>query len=287
MADKKISQLPASTTPLAGTEELAVVQSGDTKKVSVANLTAGRAVSASTVLVPGNNTGITTGDPNNILRFTDTDTTTAAGQPMGRIEWVSSDAGFEGVKAYIEARATDGTPDGDLYIATQHNTGAGLSDKLKVGYFGDITALVGNLVIGTSGKGIDFSADSSAAGMTSELLDDYEEGTWTPSVTSTSGTITTVGAVSGTYTKVGRQVTVWGSIAITDNGTGAGNIAFSGLPFAVSASRHTGAGWNQSSAAILSAYVNGSSTGGNVWGYDATYPVATGQTIIFTVSYNV
>ena len=46
MADKKISQLPAATTPLAGTEVLPIVQSGTTDKVSVANLTAGRAVSA-------------------------------------------------------------------------------------------------------------------------------------------------------------------------------------------------------------------------------------------------
>ena len=46
MADSKISALPASTTPLAGTEVLPIVQSSTTKQVSVANLTAGRAVSA-------------------------------------------------------------------------------------------------------------------------------------------------------------------------------------------------------------------------------------------------
>jgi hypothetical protein len=46
MADTKISALPASTTPLAGTEVLPIVQSGVTKQVSVANLTAGRAISA-------------------------------------------------------------------------------------------------------------------------------------------------------------------------------------------------------------------------------------------------
>jgi hypothetical protein len=42
MADTKISALPASTTPLAGTEVLPIVQAGATKQVSVANLTAGR-----------------------------------------------------------------------------------------------------------------------------------------------------------------------------------------------------------------------------------------------------
>lgn len=46
MADSKISALPASTVPLAGTEVLPIVQSSATKQVTVANLTAGRAVSA-------------------------------------------------------------------------------------------------------------------------------------------------------------------------------------------------------------------------------------------------
>jgi len=46
MPDVKISALPASTTPLAGTEVLPIVQSATTRQVSVANLTAGRAVSA-------------------------------------------------------------------------------------------------------------------------------------------------------------------------------------------------------------------------------------------------
>ena len=49
MADLKISQLPSATTPLAGTEVLPVVQGGSTVQVSVNNLTAGKAVSASTV----------------------------------------------------------------------------------------------------------------------------------------------------------------------------------------------------------------------------------------------
>ena len=55
MADTKISALPASTTPLAGTEVLPIVQSSATKQVSVANLTAGRAISATQLtLTTGN-----------------------------------------------------------------------------------------------------------------------------------------------------------------------------------------------------------------------------------------
>jgi len=53
MADSKISALPASTTPLAGTEVLPVVQSSTTKQVSVTNLTAGRSVSATNFIPSG------------------------------------------------------------------------------------------------------------------------------------------------------------------------------------------------------------------------------------------
>jgi hypothetical protein len=100
---------------------------------------------------------------------------------------------------------------------------------------GDQTILNGNLVIGTAGKGIDFSADPSAPGMTSELLDDYEEGTWTPVYTNTTPPTTpyTMDVVSAVYTKIGRQVTVQAQIR-TDNVdiTGAsGTLRITGLPF--------------------------------------------------------
>lgn len=61
MADVKISNLPASTTPLAGTEVLPIVQSGATKQVAVNNLTAGRAVSASSLSLTTTPLGIESG----------------------------------------------------------------------------------------------------------------------------------------------------------------------------------------------------------------------------------
>jgi hypothetical protein len=55
MADKKISALDAATTPLTGTEVVAIVQSNTTKKVPVADLTTGRALSATQLtLTTGN-----------------------------------------------------------------------------------------------------------------------------------------------------------------------------------------------------------------------------------------
>ena len=99
---------------------------------------------------------------------------------------------------------------------------------------GNANIKLGNLVIGTSGKGIDFSANSNAAGMTSEVLNDYEEGTWTP-VWESSGTLPTLSysTQSGYYIKIGGVVHFWGRIYMSSwgGGGGSGNIRVGGLPF--------------------------------------------------------
>jgi hypothetical protein len=64
-------------------------------------------------------------------------------------------------------------------------------------------------------------------------LDDYEEGTWTPTFTaSTSGTITVnSGDTVGKYTKIGRQVTVNGTFTVTSVSSPVGEWRIQGLPF--------------------------------------------------------
>ena len=122
-----------------------------------------------------------------------------------------------------------------IVLEVNNNTYGSGSRALYIKSDTDVEVTSGNLVIGTSGAGIDFSADSSAAGMTSELLDDYEEGTWTPVVagSSTAGTYE-LSSSSATYTKIGRQVTLICfmrlAAAITGGGTGA--LTITGLPFA-------------------------------------------------------
>ena len=76
-------------------------------------------------------------------------------------------------------------------------------------FTGDQTLSTGNLVQGTAAKGFNFTANTPAAGMTSQLLNSYEEGTWTPNQ---GGGLTVVGTFSssGIYTRIGRQVTVKG-----------------------------------------------------------------------------
>jgi hypothetical protein len=96
---------------------------------------------------------------------------------------------------------------------------------------GDQTILNGNLVIGTAGKGIDFSADPSSPGMTSELLDDYEEGTWSGELRGSTARATTPVIVSGQYTKIGRSVTVMINFFNVNTTGASGDMQITGLPF--------------------------------------------------------
>jgi hypothetical protein len=121
------------------------------------------------------------------------------------------------------------------YLAFSTRTATtGMTEKLRIDSSGNVEVKTGNLVIGTSGKGIDFSADGNAAGMTSEVLDDYEEGTWTPTMQSSSTQPTfTYNTQYGTYRKIGNQVLVQFAIDITVTVAGSGLAALqtSSLPF--------------------------------------------------------
>ena len=125
---------------------------------------------------------------------------------------------------------------------------------------GDITLTNGNLVIGTSGKGIDFSATSDGSGTaTSELLDDYEEGSWTPTLIDNSqANVYSSGTRYGYYTKVGRMVT---ATAVFDNATCvAGNsVKVGGLPYTITSTttRYPGFNSHTTGAAISGTTIQG------------------------------
>ncbi len=124
-------------------------------------------------------------------------------------------------------------PDGDISL------GVGIADNatstaITIDVSGNTTVNTGNLVIGTSGKGIDFSATANGSGTTtSEVLDDYEEGTWTPTVAFGSYSVgVTYANQYGSYTKVGNRVTASCYVSLTSKGTSVGVIRITNLPFA-------------------------------------------------------
>jgi hypothetical protein len=113
---------------------------------------------------------------------------------------------------------------------------------------GDVRVHHGNLIIGTAGKGIDFSAQASTtatgASATSggEVLDSYEEGTWTPTILAYSGTNPTVsGTLSGQYTRIGDRVTLsFEGANINISGVTSGMFVFGGAPFAINDGKSAG-----------------------------------------------
>jgi hypothetical protein len=91
---------------------------------------------------------------------------------------------------------------------------------------------VGNATPSTSGSGITFPATASASSDVN-TLDDYEEGTWTPTYVSTGATFTYSATTGGTYTKIGNRVFISGFL-ITNSasgGTAANTVSIGGLPF--------------------------------------------------------
>jgi hypothetical protein len=256
MPNTRISALPAASTPLAGTELVPIVQGGITEQVSVTNLTAGRAVSATTYTVTGS-----TAPVNGMYLYA----ANSLGWSLASTQalWLNSTGLGVGLAPNYSITSYKGGAVANYIQIASGATGSGSGNGLLVGVDasgnGTITAqgavslninvagletfnldssnnakvTRGNLVIGLSGKGIDFSATSHATGMTSELLSDYEEGTWTPVVA--AGSISGTSLVyTGRYTKIGRAVT----ITFRANSTSASNdvvvgsyVTFSGLPF--------------------------------------------------------
>ena len=97
-------------------------------------------------------------------------------------------------------------------------------------------------VVPANGKGIDFSAVSgSASGSASAVLDDYEEGTWTPAWQSTSASFNYTSQV-GNYTKIGNVVflTILLQLAGAPSGTTGNNLNLSGLPFTSKSTNYAG-----------------------------------------------
>ena len=251
MSNSKISALTSATT-VVGTEVLPIVQSSATVKVAISDLNPG----LSTITAVKGGTGQTSYAVGDLL-YADTTTTlakladVATGNALisggistapswGKIGLTTHISGtlpvanggtnassasitaFNNITGYSASGAT-GTTTTNLVFSTSPS----ITTPTLVG---DATLSTGNLVIGTSGKGIDFSATAGTG--TSELLADYEEGTWTP--IDSSGASLSLSSASGFYTKVGRLVTIsgqWNYPSTVD----ASNTAVGGLPFTAGA----------------------------------------------------
>ena len=132
MADSKISALPASTVPLAGTEVLPIVQSSTTKQVSVANLTAGRTFDALGMTLTSTDAGATEGPLLDLYR--DSASPTAA-DTLAEIQFNGEDsAGNKQKYACIHGSIlspTSGSEQGQIHFETQ--TAGASTEKMIIG----------------------------------------------------------------------------------------------------------------------------------------------------------
>ena len=173
--------------------------------------TAGAATFAGGIVQSGGQVTFNSGGTNTVATFTSTDSV-----------------------AEIQMTDNNGTAGISAEGSTFQVRPSGGAAKLSVAADGQVTIADGDLVIGTSGHGISFAATSDGGVSTpSELLDDYEEGTWTISFPmSTSGSYTArTGYTGAYYTKVGNLVTVFARFETLGESSPSGNIRISGFPF--------------------------------------------------------
>ena len=137
----------------------------------------------------------------------------------------------------LQPYGTDGyincTASGNLYT----RMGTGYDIRTRIDSSGNFYVNSGNLVIGTSGKGIDFSATTDAAAMGSELLDDYEEGDFTPNFDAGGGVTFSYNHRYGFYTKIGDTVTfqlyIMGHASSISSGNESNGVVIQGLPYTI------------------------------------------------------
>lgn len=116
-------------------------------------------------------------------------------------------------------------------------------------------------------------------------LDDYEEGTWVPSITAQTGTITTITFSYAAYTKIGRQVTATVVFTVTAAGTGAGSLLVT-LPFTNGSYACIGSGYEGAlTGNMLWNLVGASGTQMQIRNYNNTTAIASGAQIHATVTY--
>ena len=129
------------------------------------------------------------------------------------------------------------------------------TEKLRITSGGNVSITDGNLVV-ASGHGIDFSATADApltgASMSNELLDDYEEGSFTPSGFCDGGSVTNQ---SCKYTKIGKCVFIYLYVSNINIPNTACQWKLYGLPFTVSTSHYPALAVGYSGSANLPAEI--------------------------------
>ena len=147
------------------------------------------------------------------------------------------------------------------------------------------TISVGNATPSTSGAGITFPATQSAS-TNANTLDDYEEGTWTPTITAYAGSVTAYTS-QGSYVKIGRIVFATVYAVVSNAGTASGAYVISNLPFSIATSAEVyGYGVNLLTNVGLVAYGSGTT---NLYCFTAAgaFPGGSGTYVTLNFNYSI
>jgi hypothetical protein len=235
-------------------------------------------VTAMTLTSTGN-VGIGTSSPEALLHVNKS----TAGGEGGFIYIDNPAASTLGNSAGIKFATSNGgsfatTPTGSITnIVTNSTTGA---SDITFGTFNGVS--VGERMRILAAGGLTFNGDTAAA----NALDDYEEGTWTPNFTLTSGTVTAHTA-SGSYTKIGRQVSLTLSITFTTTLLAEIN-TITGMPFTAQNTAQTAMGAireNNNTGDMWQLRINPNETSGLMRRYDNDTSIANGDIFIGTLTY--
>ena len=117
----------------------------------------------------------------------------------------------------------------DLIVKCSASHSAGPTEKMRIDSSGKI-------ILPTGSPGIQFGSSNTGTNITSQTLDDYEEGTWTPVLNKvgTTGTVSSPTSAIGVYRKVGSMLFLsfyYYKVAGSTFGTGSYQWYISGLPF--------------------------------------------------------
>ena len=146
------------------------------------------------------------------------------------------------------------------------------------------TIAVGNATPSASGGGVSFPATASASS-DANTLDDYEEGVWSPTITATSGTLTSATSTDGVYTKIGNVVHARVFVSITNAGTGSGSLRLT-LPITASSVFFSGSAAETAITGFACAVIGTGSTTLDIRKYDWTTVIATGAGFNISVTYH-
>jgi len=126
---------------------------------------------------------------------------------------------------------------GDASLRAQ-NVQVAVDGHTAIGFFNTAGTDVGGIAIGTNGASISLGGNSA-----SNTLDDYEEGTWTPTFRDLNGNLATLSTALGSYTKIGRQVILNFNLTLSSKGSMTGDFCLmSNLPFSHPNNSYNGTG---------------------------------------------